>query len=232
MQVYCLSFISLYAWYWTCNGCDLLCHEMCYCALGHLDIRILCFVLQKIAGRVLWGRYDGGWWPSSDDSFHSPTVIPQSALNKLSIMKHYHRQWTCSHTSPRRSLTMVTLYDTRFAECRWWNDSWTVKTVVTWPLSASMIPALEHNFNFILPGRTGLLWAHCLQKITKRNGNLKYLHSSFSEQEWVVFKKTSALVVSWQQPQWGEERGGRGRGRSWELWQGICWLSWMHQCHL
>ena len=28
-------------------------------------------------------------------------------------------------------LTMVTLYDTRFVECRWWNDGWTVKTVVT-----------------------------------------------------------------------------------------------------
>ena len=31
-----------------------------------------------------WGRR-----PSSDDSFHSPTVIPPSALNKLSIMKCY-----------------------------------------------------------------------------------------------------------------------------------------------
>ena len=27
-----------------------------------------------------------------------------------------------------RSPTMVTLYDTRFVECRWWNDGWTVKT--------------------------------------------------------------------------------------------------------
>ena len=38
---------------------------------------------------------------------------------------------TCSHTSPRHSPTMVTLHDTRFVECRWWNDGWTVKTVVT-----------------------------------------------------------------------------------------------------
>ena len=29
-----------------------------------------------------------------------------------------------------RSPTMVTLHDTRFVECRWWNDGWTVKTVV------------------------------------------------------------------------------------------------------
>ena len=66
-----------------------------------------------------WGRYHGGQRPSSDDSFHSPTVIPPSALNKLSIMKRYHRRRTCSHTSPRRSRTMVTLHDTRFVECRW-----------------------------------------------------------------------------------------------------------------
>ena len=64
-------------------------------------------------------------------SFHSPTVIPPSALDKPSIMKRYHRLRTCSHTSPRRSPTMLTLRDTRFVECRWWNDGWTVKTVVT-----------------------------------------------------------------------------------------------------
>ena len=63
-------------------------------------------------------------------SFHSPTVIPPSALDKPNIMKRYDRWRTCSHTSPRRSTTMVTLHDTRFVECRWWNDGWTVKTVV------------------------------------------------------------------------------------------------------
>ena len=36
--------------------------------------------------------------------------------------------------------TMVTLHDTAFVECRWWNDGWTVKTVVTRRSSASMIP--------------------------------------------------------------------------------------------
>ena len=43
---------------------------------------------------VLWGRYHG---PSSDHSFHSPTVIPPLALDKPSIMKRCHRRRTCSH---------------------------------------------------------------------------------------------------------------------------------------
>ena len=65
----------------------------------------------------IWGRYHGGRRPSSDDSFHSSAVIPPSALDKPSIMKCYHRWWTCSHTSSRRSPTMVTLHDARFVEC-------------------------------------------------------------------------------------------------------------------
>ena len=60
-----------------------------------------------------------------------------------SIIKRYHRGRPCSHTSPRRSPTMVTLHDTRFVECRWWDDGWTVKTVVVWRPSTSMIPAPE-----------------------------------------------------------------------------------------
>ena len=39
-----------------------------------------------------------------------------------------------------RSSAMVTLHDTRSVKCRWFNDGWTVKTVVTWQSSASMIP--------------------------------------------------------------------------------------------
>ena len=68
------------------------------------------------------------------------SLIPPSALDKASIMKRYHRRRTRSHTSPR-SPTMVALHDTCFVECRWWNDGWTVKIVVTWRSSASMIPA-------------------------------------------------------------------------------------------
>ena len=88
-----------------------------------------------------WGQYHEGRRPSSDDSFHNPAVIPPSALDKPSIMKPYHRRRTTRWGVTARSPTMVTLHDTRFVECRWWNDGWTVKTVVTWRSSASMIPA-------------------------------------------------------------------------------------------
>ena len=71
---------------------------------------------------VSWGRYCEGRRLSRDDSLHSPTAIPPSALDKLSIMKSCNRRRTLSHTSPRHSLTMVTLHDTRFVQCRWWND--------------------------------------------------------------------------------------------------------------
>ena len=87
------------------------------------------------------GQYHGGRRPSSDDSFHSPVVIPLPTLDKPSIMKRYHRRRTTRWGVAARSPTMVTLHDTRFVECRWWNDGWTVKTVVTWRSSASMIPA-------------------------------------------------------------------------------------------
>ena len=60
----------------------------------------------------------------------------------------YNRRWTYSHTSPRRSPTIVTLHDTRFVKCRWWNDAWTMKIVVTWWSSASMIPAPELRYFF------------------------------------------------------------------------------------
>ena len=76
---------------------------------------------------VTRGLYHGGRRPSCDDSCHSSTVIPPT-LDKPNIMKRYYLRRTCCHTSPRRSPTMVTLHDTRFVECRRWNDGWTVKT--------------------------------------------------------------------------------------------------------
>ena len=85
--------------------------------------------------------YHGGRQPSSVDSFHSPTIIPPSALDKPSIMKRYHRRWTTRWGATACSPTMVTLHDTRFVECWWWNDGRTVKTVVTWRSSTSMVPA-------------------------------------------------------------------------------------------
>ena len=79
----------------------------------------------------LWGRYRGGRRPSSDDSLHSPTVIPPSALDKPNIMKRFHRRRTMRWGVTAHSPTMVPLHDTGFVECRWWNDGWAVKTVVT-----------------------------------------------------------------------------------------------------
>ena len=58
---------------------------------------------------------------------HSPTVTPPSALDKPSIRERYHRRRTCSHTSSRRSPTMVTLHDTRFVECRLWKNGYNNK---------------------------------------------------------------------------------------------------------
>ena len=76
-------------------------------------------MLANLPARLTRGRYHGGRRPSSDDSLHSPTGIPPSALDKPSIMKPHHHRQTCSHTSPRLSPTMVTLHDTQFVECRW-----------------------------------------------------------------------------------------------------------------
>ena len=73
--------------------------------------------------------------------FHSPTVIPPSAVDKPRIMKRYHRRLTTRWGVTARSPTIITLHDTRLVECRWWIDGWTVKTVVTWRSSASFMPA-------------------------------------------------------------------------------------------
>ena len=117
------------------------CNQQCFAAVASPDIGTTASVgvFSLVQGPVSWRSSTVKW----RYSFHSPTVIPPTALDKPSIRKRYHRRRrrTCSHTSPRRSPTMVTLPDTRFVECRWWNDGWTVKTVVTWRSSASMIPA-------------------------------------------------------------------------------------------
>ena len=138
------------------------------------------------------GRYYGGRRPSSDDSLHSPTVIPPSALDKPSIMKRYHRRRTCSHTSSRRSPTMVTLHDTGFVECRWWNDGWTVKTVVTWRSSASMIPApaVEVNHTLTICYKVRCHWIHACR--VRRVENL----SGKSSRALLITKTHASLRVS------------------------------------
>ena len=124
------------------------------------------------------GRYHGGRRLSSDDSLHSPTVIPPSALDKPNIMKRYHRRRTTGWGVTARSPTMVTLHDTRFVECRWWNDGWTVKTIVTWRSSASMIPApgtllatLQGAWRYQVSARTcwpgvSILWTEEIASLT------------------------------------------------------------------
>ena len=88
-------------------------------AISFFALVLLLSHVQPVASALAtWGWYNGGRRPSSDDSSHSPTAIPPSALDKPSILKRYHRRRTCSHTSLRRSPTMVTLHDTQFVECR------------------------------------------------------------------------------------------------------------------
>ena len=55
---------------------------------------------------VTRGRYHGGRRPSSDDSVHSPTVIPPSTLDRPSSMKRYHRRRTTRRGVTARSPTM------------------------------------------------------------------------------------------------------------------------------
>ena len=118
-------------------------------------------------------QYHGGRWPLSDDSIHCPTVIPPSALDKPSIMKRYHCQRTCNHTSPHRLPMMVTLHDTWFLNCWWWNDGWTVKTVVTWQSSDTMIPLW---IGYVLAGRdwcTMLSFSRCCKQLAIQQWRLE-----------------------------------------------------------
>ena len=78
------------------------------------------------------------WTPGAgimETNDHQVTTVfavqPSFHHGHPNIMKRYHRLRTCSHTSPRHSPMMVTLHDTRFVECHWWNDGWAVETVVT-----------------------------------------------------------------------------------------------------
>ena len=71
------------------------CTVLCRIVLASPDDRVTCpyhFNLRLFT--EIRGRYHGGRRPSSDDSLHSPTVIPPSALDKPSIMKRYHRRPT------------------------------------------------------------------------------------------------------------------------------------------
>ena len=136
-----------------------ICFDNCMCCYTEIEVADQIWqALSPSTDPMILGTWQGSHWSTNfkvtgkiwsgagimeaDNrlvmSFHSPTVIPPSVLDKSSIMKRYHRWWMCSHTSPRHSPRMVRLHDTQFVECRWWNDGW---TVVTWRSPASMIPA-------------------------------------------------------------------------------------------
>ena len=87
-------------------------------------------------GPVSWRPTTIKWQQSSQSNRHSTISTRQTEYHK-----GYHRQQTTRWGVSACSPTMVTLHGTGFVECRWWNDGWTVKTVVTWRSSASMIPA-------------------------------------------------------------------------------------------
>ena len=63
---------------------------------------------------ISWGRYRGGRRVSSENSFHSPTVISPLALDKPSFMKRYHRQQTKRWALTAHSPTRLTLHYTQF----------------------------------------------------------------------------------------------------------------------
>ena len=64
----------------------------------------------KYLGPVSWRPTTVRWRQSSQSNRHFTIGTRQT--------QRFHRLRTCSHTSPRRSPTMVTLHDTRFVECQ------------------------------------------------------------------------------------------------------------------
>ena len=121
---------------WICVNCGMMIvNNELYCLISVW--RVLSFIHgPKGIGKqelwlVLWRPMTVKWWQSN---CHSTIGTRQT---------EYHEALPsfCIHTSLRHWPTMVMLHDTRFVECWWWNDDWTVKPVVTWWSLASMIPA-------------------------------------------------------------------------------------------
>ena len=90
---------------WTRNAN----HQLPFFSLmSHFSLILFCSLLPKPAdrcGNTVWRHFvaSRSWKlriptvhpalplsPSSDDSFHSPTVIPPSALHKPTVIKRYH----------------------------------------------------------------------------------------------------------------------------------------------
>ena len=122
--------------------------------------------LSRHLGPVSWRQTTVKWRQSSQSNRHSTIGTQQT-----STMQRYHQRRTTRWDVTARSLTMITLHDTRFVKCQWWNDGWTVKTVVTWQSSASMVLAPGQltrwwGRNSMEPWQTyALLWIYGIQSI-------------------------------------------------------------------
>ena len=104
-----------------------------------------CFHFPNVSLKVLCGFNQTGIPQAgimeADDCQVTTVFTVQPSFDKPSIMKHYHRQRTTRWSVNANPLTILTLHVTPFVKGRWKNDVWTVKTVVTWRSSASMILA-------------------------------------------------------------------------------------------
>ena len=63
------------------------------------------------------------WRQVSQSNRQSTIGIRQTRVSWSVTIVRRTTRWGVTARSP----TMVTLHDTRFVECRWWNDGWTVK---------------------------------------------------------------------------------------------------------
>ena len=111
-------------------------------------------ICSEIQGIKLWTAYSRN--KKQLNLLNLPSVSPfrHFSVPGAGIMEADDRQVTTVFTvqprfhhrrSTNRVSWSVTIVGERavssFVECRWWNDGWTVKTVVTWRSSDSMIPA-------------------------------------------------------------------------------------------
>ena len=128
----CLVFIFLLDWF----------------ACSHLFNSILFIYLLFISdqGPVSWRPTTVYWRLFSQSNCYSTIDTRQTEYHET-LLSLVNDEVRCDYTFAM----MVTLHDTRFVECRWWNDSWTVKTVITWWSLASMIP---------VPDLVLLVWQH------------------------------------------------------------------------
>ena len=96
---------------------------------------------QFIQGPVSWRPTAVKWRQFSQSNCHSTIGTRQT---------EYHEALPSSvNDEVRCDCTFADDGSASWYVWRWWNDGWTVKTVVTWRSSASMIPAPDHGVQSI-----------------------------------------------------------------------------------